>query len=86
MKKRVKKKNYAQLNPSAIALATGIFSAAFILLAIIVVKYTAVPDQIGLANFGLGKILVSVVYSFIDGIILGVIFAWLYNKLNEKIP
>lgn len=89
MKKRVAKRNanprYARLNPSAIALTSGIFSAVFILLAIIAVKYTAVPDQVGFSNFSLGKILVSIVYSFIDGIILGVIFAWLYNRLNEKI-
>lgn len=89
MKKRVPKKNanprYAKLNPSAIALTLGMFSAAFILLTIITIKYTAVPDKIGITNFGIARILVSVIYGFIDGVIIGVIFAWLYNKLNEKI-
>ncbi len=89
MKKRERKqgntKSYAKLNPSAVALTLGIFSAAFILLTVITIKYTAVPDKIGITNFGFARILVSVVYGFIDGVIIGVIFAWLYNKLNEKI-
>src|SRR6267143_95219 len=76
---------YTRLNPSALALTLGIFGAVFILLTIITIKLSAAPEVSGLGEFGMGRIMISIVYGFIDGVIIGVIFAWLYNKLNEKI-
>lgn len=83
MKKRVLR--YAPLNPGAFALSCGIFGAAFILLTLIAMRSSSLPDPQGLAGFGFARIFVSILYGFIDGVILGVIFSWLYNKLNEKI-
>lgn len=76
---------YAQLNPAAASLTLGIFGSIFVLLTLISVKYGNVPNPMGIIDFSFLKIIVSVVYGFIDGVIIGVLFSWLYNKLNEKI-
>ena len=88
MKKRAKlsvSARYTSLNPAAIALSTGILGAVFVLLTLVSVKYGGVPDPIGIFNFSFAKIIVSVIYGFIDGVIIGALFSWLYNKLNERI-
>ncbi len=83
MKKRVLR--CAPLNQGAFALSCGIFGATFILLALIALRNSSLPDPQGIAGFGFAQIFVSILYGFIDSAILGVIFSWIYNKLNEKI-
>lgn len=86
MKKRaLVKKKYSDLNPSAAALATGIFSMAFIILAMFAVKLSALPSSIGLEELTFSKIIITILYSFIDGVIIGAVFAWLYNRLNRRL-
>ncbi len=83
-KNRVKTKVYQNLNPQALSLGSGIFGAAFTLLAIITIKFGGVADPV-VADLTTAKIIFSILSGFIDGVIVGFIFAVLYNKLNEKI-
>ena len=49
-------------------------------------KFLEIVDSIypgySVGKWGIGGVLVGTVYALADGFILGVIFAWIYNKLS----
>ena len=84
MKKRVvpiPKRSYFPLHSSAFALACGIFLALSMLLLIITIRFMDGPDVEGIKSFGILQSLMMILNGFINGAVVGLLFAWLYNKL-----
>lgn len=83
-----------KFNIGALALATGLFSAAAILAvgvsnliwpgygsAFLQLAASLYPGYTGKATFG--QVVIGSLYALVDGAIAGVVFAWLYNNLSE---
>jgi len=35
-------------------------------------------------KWGFGGVLVGTAYAFVDGLVIGIVFAWLYNKFSKS--
>lgn len=81
-----------KLNPKALALTSGIIWGLSIFIATIwlLIRNTG-GDTISLLknfylgySYSIGGAFIGLLWGFIDGLIIGFIFAWLYNLLTPK--
>lgn len=84
----VKKREQRELSVRGFGFATGIITAVLVLLFVLVAQvyplnFALIEEIYGPASFGatgFAQGLIFTVYGFIDGLIFGAVFAWVYNK------